>query len=327
MMNEDGLRAAIEAFDASVYQYDFIEKNNQLVPLSATTEELMRLYAATLVIRNISESTIKNRLVTLADFFKLTNSSPKTATVDDVRNYIYIKKINNIKATTINGYRATLNSFFEFLAAEGEINANIVTAVPKLRTEKRLLKPMPQMDVVAIKNSASAQPSAINRLRDRAIIELLYTSGMRVGELVDLKFSDIKRSEHCDGSTPVLIRNGKGKKERYTYINDEALWHLDKYLKERRGRSEYVFVSTIAPYNKLSTHAVEQRVRTMRKDAGVDYATPHTMRRTCATRMIGAGVPIQDVQQILGHASVETTTRYAQTSDAHVRGEHRRAFG
>lgn len=327
VMDGEKVTLALEMFDRALYPYDVVAKSEALTTLGATTEDLLKLYAATMAIRNLSMGTIENRIICLKNFFGMTGSSPKTATKDDVRMFIYQKLKEGKKPNTINGYRGTINSFYDFLVGEGEVDKNIVTSVPKLKEEKRLLKPMAQMDIVAMRDAADRQISKIARLRDRAIIEVLYTSGVRVSELVNMKINDIKRNEHCEGSTPVFVSNGKGKKQRMTYINDEALWHLDAYLKERKGNSEYVFVSTQAPHNSLTTETIEDRVRKLRAAANVEYATPHTYRRTCATHMIGVNVPIQDVQKILGHASIETTTRYAQTTDDHVRGEHRRAFG
>ncbi len=162
---------------------------------------------------------------------------------------------------------------------------------------------------------------ACNNLRDLAIIDLLASTGMRVGELVKLNISDI------DFDNRECIVFGKGSKERPVYFDARTKIHLRNYVQSRTDDNPALFVSLLKPYNRLEISGVEIRMRQLGKMLGIDKVHPHKFRRTLATRAIDKGMPIEQVQQLLGHAKIDTTMQYAMVSQNNVKLSHRKYIG
>ena len=162
---------------------------------------------------------------------------------------------------------------------------------------------------------------ACNNLRDLAIIDLLASTGMRVGELVKLNISDI------DFDNRECIVFGKGSKERPVYFDARTKIHLKNYVQSRTDDNPALFVSLLKPHNRLEISGVEIRMRQLGKMLGIDKVHPHKFRRTLATRAIDKGMPIEQVQQLLGHAKIDTTMQYAMVSQNNVKLSHRKYIG
>ena len=162
---------------------------------------------------------------------------------------------------------------------------------------------------------------ACNNLRDLAMIDLLASTGMRVGELVKLNISDI------DFDNRERIVFGKGSKERPVYFDARTKIHLRNYVQSRIDDNPALFVSLLKPYNRLEISGVEIRMRQLGKTLGIDKVHPHKFRRTLATRAIDKGMPIEQVQQLLGHAKIDTTMQYAMVSQNNVKLSHRKYIG
>ena len=154
--------------------------------------------------------------------------------------------------------------------------------------------------------------------RDLAIVDLLTSTGMRVGELVKLNRNDID-FEHRE-----CVVLGKGNKERIVYFDARTKIHLKEYLDGRNDQSPALFVSLAAPHNRLLISGVELRLRELGRELGLDRVHPHKFRRTLATKAIDKGMPIEQVQRLLGHAKIDTTLMYAMVNQGNVRASHRR---
>ena len=158
-------------------------------------------------------------------------------------------------------------------------------------------------------------------IRDLAIIDLLNSTGMRVGELVKLNISDINFNER------ECIVIGKGNKQRKVYFDAKAKIHLQNYLSTRTDNNDALFVSLLKPYNRLQINGVEIRLRQLGKKLNINKVHPHKFRRTLATRAIDKGMPIEQVQQLLGHTKIDTTLQYAMVNQINVKNSHRRFVG
>ena len=155
-------------------------------------------------------------------------------------------------------------------------------------------------------------------IRDLAMVDLLYSTGMRVGELVRINRDDIDFDER------ECIVFGKGDKERKVYFDAKTKIHLKKYLEQRKDNNPALFVSLIAPYNRLNISGVEIRMRELGKVLNIDRIHPHKFRRTMATRAIDKGMPIEQVQKILGHSQIDTTMQYAIVNQNNVKSSHQK---
>ena len=158
-------------------------------------------------------------------------------------------------------------------------------------------------------------------IRDLVMIDLLASTGMRVGELVHLNIEDI------DFENRECIVFGKGSKERPVYFDARTKIHLKNYLDSRKDDNPALFVSLLSPYNRLEISGVEVRLRKLGKKLGIAKVHPHKFRRTLATRAIDKGMPIEQVQQLLGHAKIDTTMQYAMVNQNNVKISHRKYIG
>ena len=159
---------------------------------------------------------------------------------------------------------------------------------------------------------------ACTELRDLAIIDLLYSTGIRVGELVQLNISDVDLEQR------ECIVFGKGEKERRVYFDAKAKVHLSEYLESRNDDNPALFVTLDAPYDRLKISGVEIRLRKLGRRLSIERVHPHKFRRTMATRAIDKGMPIEQVQKILGHSQIDTTMQYAIVNQNNVKTSHRR---
>ena len=157
--------------------------------------------------------------------------------------------------------------------------------------------------------------------RDLAMVELLLSTGIRVGELVNLNIADI------NFATRECIVYGKGDKERRAYFDAKSKVHIEEYLQTRTDDNPALFVSLKAPYNRLTISGVETRMRTLGRHVSVQGIHPHKFQRTMATRAIDKGMPIEQVQRLLGHQQIDTTLRYAMVNQENVKLSHRRLLG
>ena len=157
--------------------------------------------------------------------------------------------------------------------------------------------------------------------RDLAVIDLLNSTGMRVGELVKLNIEDIDFNER------ECIVQGKGDKQRRVYFDARTKIHLQDYINSRNDENEALFVSLIGPYNRLNISGVEIRLRDLGKKLNINKVHPHKFRRTLATRAIDKGMPIEQVQRLLGHQKIDTTLHYAMVNQNNVKIAHRKYIG
>lgn len=251
------------------------------------------------------ETTIKKLLV---DF---TEPIRKIVT-DDIRGYLSnYQEINNCSKTTIDNIRRNISSFFTWLEEEDYIIKSPMRRIHKIKTVKMVKEIISDEEIERLRDRCDS-------LRDLAMIDLLYSTGIRVGELVHLNIEDVNFEER------ECIVLGKGDKERKVYFDAKTKIHLQGYINSRSDNNEALFVSLDAPYDRLKISGVEIRLRSLGRELGIGRIHPHKFRRTMATRAIDKGMPIEQVQKLLGHSQIDTTMHYAIVNQSNVKVSHRK---
>ena len=234
---------------------------------------------------------------------------------DDLRKYLSdYQSIRGASKVTIDNIRRILGSFFAWLEDEDYILKSPVRRIHKVKTTKVVKDTYSDEALEKMRDNSRS-------LRDLAIIDILASTGMRVGELVQLNREDINFEER------ECVVLGKGNKERMVYFDARTKIHLQNYLDSRSDGSSALFVGLRAPHNRLSIGGVESMLRELGKVLSIPKVHPHKFRRTLATTAIDKGMPIEQVQQLLGHQRIDTTLRYAMVKQQNVKQAHRRFIG
>ena len=262
------------------------------------SEKTMRYY----------ESTIRNALTTVG-------KSVKDISTDDLRHYLdEYQQRSGASRVTVDNIRRILSSFFAWLEEEFYIVKSPVRRIHKVKTGKVVKETYSDEALEMMRDSCETT-------RDLAMIDILASTGMRVGELVKLNRSDV------DFQNRECIVTGKGNKQRIVYFDARTKIHLQNYLRERKDTNDALFVTLLAPFNRLQISGVEIRLRHIGQDLNMTKVHPHKFRRTLATMAIDKGMPIEQVQHLLGHQSLDTTLQYAMVNQANVKMSHRKFIG
>ena len=234
---------------------------------------------------------------------------------DILNRFISTKEIEGCSTRTLNYYRdnirRTLSSFFAWLENEDYIEKSPVRRIYKVKATKKVKETFTDENLEKLRDTCS-------NVRDLAILELLISTGMRVGELTKLNISDMNFQERS------CIVLGKGNSEREVYFSAKSKMYIKKYLETRTDDNEALFVSLIKLYNRLGISGVEILIRNLGKEANINKVHPHKFRRTMATMTIDKGMPIEQVQKLLGHIKIDTTMEYAMVNQNNVKNSHRK---
>lgn len=285
---------------------------NTLERKNISNEDFLQMFFAAKQIEGCSSRTIKFYKTTLETMFSQIETEVRKITTEEMREYLSeYQKRNNCSNVTIDNVRRNISSFFSWLEEEDYILKSPMKRIHKIKTKK------------VVKNTISDE--AIEKLRDgckttrdKAIIDLLYSTGMRVGELVNLNIDDID----LEGRECVVY--GKGDKERRVYFDAKSKVHLKEYIDSRADDNPALFVTLNAPFKRLKISGVEIRLRELGRELKVERIHPHKFRRTMATRAIDKGMPIEQVQKILGHSQIDTTMQYAMVNQNNVKASHQK---
>jgi integrase/recombinase XerD len=221
------------------------------------------------------------------------------------------QKINNCGKVTVDNIRRNISSFFSWLEEEDYILKSPMRRIHKIKTIQPVKTTITDEAIEKLRDNCEC-------LRDLAMIDLLYSTGIRVGELVKLNISDINFEER------ECVVFGKGDKERRVYFDAKAKLHLQSYIENRIDDNPALFVTLDSPYDRLKISGVEIRIRELGKKCNLERIHPHKFRRTMATRAIDKGMPIEQVQKILGHSQIDTTMQYAMVNQSNVKSSHRK---
>ena len=279
---------------------------------TVTNEEYLKLFLDAKSIEGCSARTIAYYRVTIENLFKCIHIPVRRITTEDMRSYLSeYQKTNGCSKVTVDNIRRNISSFFSWLEEENYILKSPMRRIHKIKTNQQVKEVISDEDIERLRDNCSC-------LRDLAIIDLLYSTGMRVGELVNLNISDIDfESREC-------VVFGKGGKERRVYFDAKSKLHLQNYLDHRSDNNPALFVTLDAPYDRLKISGVEIRMRQLGRRVDVCRIHPHKFRRTMATRAIDKGMPIEQVQKILGHSQIDTTMQYAMVNQTNVKTSHQK---
>lgn len=306
---DETLRNVLKDFDLVEAKCEFDVKQSQ------ENSILLMNFLASKHVEGCSERTIRYYHSTIDKMLNVVNKKIEFISTDDLRKYLAdYKDNNNASKTTIDNVRRVLSSFFSWLEDEDYILKNPVRRIRKIKT-KKVVK-----EVISDENFEILRDSCSN-VRDLAMIELLASTGIRVGELVNLNIDDVLFNER------ECVVLGKGDSERIVYFDAKTKIHLLKYLESRTDNNPALFVSFKKPYKRLGINGVERRIRELGNGANIKKVHPHKFRRTMATNAIDKGMPIEQVQKLLGHVQIDTTMQYAMVNQSNVKISHRKYIG
>ena len=278
-------------------------------------DHLIHIFIAAKRVEGCSEKTLRYYESTIRNTLSAVSKKVVEITTDDLREYLdSYQQESKATKVTIDNIRRILSTFFAWLEDEDYIIKSPVRRIHKVRTVK------------SVKETYSDEALELMRdfcdgIRDLAMIDLLASTGMRVGELVLLNRDDI------DFENRECIVFGKGSKERRVYFDARAKIHLQRYLATRSDDNPALFVTLLNPHNRLQISGVEIRLRELGRKLNISKVHPHKFRRTLATMAIDKGMPVEQVQQLLGHSKIDTTMQYAMVNQNNVKISHRRYIG
>lgn len=262
-----------------------------------------------------SEKTLKYYKSTIEIVLDSINKSIKNITTNDLRNYLTnYQEEHKSSRVTIDNIRRILSSFFSWLEDEDFIIKSPVRRIHKVKSATIIKE-------IYSDESLELMRDNCNNLRDLALIDILSSTGMRVGELVLLNRDDINFNER------ECVVFGKGDKERIVYFDARTKIHLQNYLDSRNDDNNALFVTLRKPFNRITIGGIEIRIREMGKKLDINKAHPHKFRRTLATKAIDKGMPIEQLQKLLGHQRIDTTLQYAMVKQSNVKIAHKKYIG
>ena len=277
-----------------------------------SNQEYLQLFLEAKRIEGCSERTIQYYRTTIEKLLLNIITPIRKITTEEIRHYLVkYQQVNNRSKVTVDNVRRNISSFFSWLEEEDYLLKSPMRRIHKIKTKQQVKETISDEAIELLRDNC-------NCLRDLAIIDLLYSTGIRVGELVNLNISDI------DFDARECVVFGKGDKERKVYFDAKAKIHLQDYLSNRRDNNQALFVTLDAPFDRLKISGVEIRMRRLGRSLSMDKIHPHKFRRTMATRAIDKGMPIEQVQKLLGHSQIDTTMQYAIVNQTNVKTSHQK---
>ena len=277
-----------------------------------SNQEYLKMFIEAKQIEGCSARTLQYYQVTIEHLLKNIDTVIRKITTDEIRTYLAeYQQRNNCSKVTVDNVRRNISSFFSWLEEEDYILKSPMRRIHKIKTKQPVKEIISDEMIERLRDNCRCS-------RDLAMIDLLYSTGIRVGELVGLNISDIDFEER------ECVVYGKGGKERRVYFDAKAKLHLQNYINSRTDTNPALFVTLDSPYERLKISGVEIRVRELGRKLNIEKIHPHKFRRTMATRAIDKGMPIEQVQKILGHSQIGTTMQYAIVNQNNVKTSHRR---
>ena len=303
----------METLEHCFWGVEVREQNaTELLMEKFTNAELLDMFLDAKFVEGCSSKTIRSYEQTLQKMMEYLSVHVTHIRTEDLRQYLSAYHSNrNCEKSSIDNIRRVLSSFFTWLEDENYILKSPMRRIHKIRTTKRIKETYSDETLETLRDNC-------RNSRDLAMIDLMISSGIRVGELVGLNRVDV------DFDHRECIVFGKGGKERPIYFDARTKLHLQEYLEQRKDNDPALFVTLIRPYKRLEISGVEMCLRRLGTRLGISKVHPHKFRRTMATRAINKGMPIEQVQQLLGHSTIDTTMEYALVNQQNVKNSHKR---
>ena len=278
----------------------------------STGQDLLALFLTAKEVEGCSQKTLRYYEDTLARALAALNKPVPQIESDDLRQYLNdYESTRRTSKVTIDNIRRIMSSFFSWLEDEDYIVKSPVRRIHRVKTAQVAKEVLTNEELETLRDACATK-------RDLAVIDLLASTGMRIGELVRLNISDVNLQER------ECLVTGKGNKQRPVYFDARAKLHLAEYLQARTDQSPALFVSLDATAKRVTVSSMQLRLRQLGKSCGIHRVHPHKFRRTLATHAIDKGMPIEQVQKLLGHAKIDTTMHYAMVNQNNVKASHRR---
>ena len=291
-------------------EYEITERCTDLVPQDDINEKLIRRYQACLIVDGKSEKTAYQYTRTAKKLSDLIRKPFPEMGAYDVRFFLAIEKERGLSNSSLENTRANLSAFFQWLTDDEVIPKNPVSKIKPIKCPKEVKEAFSDVELDALRSSCRS-------IKERALIEILVSTGVRVSELASMEVKDVDLN-----TLAVHVVHGKGSKERITYMTAVAAKHLLSYLRQRKEDGPALF------YNKnhapLGSDGIRHILNTIAKRAGVTNVHPHRFRRTFATNLARRGMEIQEIQKLLGHTNINTTMVYVQTDDSKVKASYQK---
>lgn len=289
--------------------------SNSILSEENKNNELLNLFLSAKKLEGCSDKSLHYYKKTIESLFSITEKNIKDISTDDIRLYLSNYQLKNGSSkVTIDNIRRILSTFFSWLEDEDYILKSPARRIHKVKTALCIKETYSDESLESMRDNCE-------NIRDLAMIDLLASTGMRVGEMVLLNKNDI---DFINRECKVL---GKGNKERIVYFDARTKIHLLEYIKSRKDSNEALFVSLNKPYDRLKIGGVEVRIRELGNKLNIHKAHPHKFRRTLATMAIDKGMPIEQLQVLLGHRRIDTTLQYAMVNQSNVKASHKKYIG
>ena len=295
-------------------KYKIAEDDNNTA-VESTNEQMVTKFIEAKRIEGCSEKTLVYYRKTIDTMLVAVGKEVVHIITEDLRSYLTrYQESKQLSRVTVDNVRRILSSFFSWLEDEDYILKSPVRRIHKVKTAVNIKETYSDEALESMRDNCE-------ELRDLAMIDMLASTGMRVGEMVLLNRTDINFNER------ECVVLGKGKKERMVYFDARTKIHLQNYLDSRTDNNEALFVTLRFPYNRLTINGIETRLRELGKKLGMKKVHPHKFRRTLATMAIDKGMPIEQLQKLLGHKRIDTTLHYAMVKQSNVKAAHRKYVG
>ncbi len=312
VLNNEQMSQLRKVLDYTFRDINVSSKNNEEC---SGNSELIDIFLSAKRVEGCSDKSMHYYRSTLNNAIKKIGKNIRHITTDDLRSYLNDYQLTSgATKVTVDNIRRILSSFFSWLEDEDYIVKSPVRRIHKVKVGKTVKETYSDEALEQMRDHCEG-------IRDLALIDLLASTGMRVGELVKLNRNDI------DFENRECIVTGKGDKQRRVYFDARTKIHLQRYLAERIDDNPALFVSLLAPYDRLQISGVEIRLRRLGRELNIPKVHPHKFRRTLATMAIDKGMPIEQVQHLLGHQSLDTTLQYAMVNQTNVKMSHRKFIG
>ncbi|WP_022758998.1 site-specific tyrosine recombinase/integron integrase [Butyrivibrio fibrisolvens] len=303
---QNNLNQVLQRYDVELINGGNSENDNQ---------ELVDKFISAKRVEGCSEKTLKYYLATIEAMTSSLEKDVRIIQTEDLRKYLTDYQIQNGSSkVTIDNIRRILSSFFAWLEDEDYIIKSPVRRIHKVKTVSNIKETYTDEELEVMRDNCE-------ELRDLAIVDMLASTGMRIGEMVLLNRDDLDFNER------ECIVLGKGSKERIVYFDARTKLHLQDYLKSRVDDDPALFVTLRAPYKRIQIGGIESRLRELGKSLKISRVHPHKFRRTLATMAIDKGMPIEQLQRLLGHQRIDTTLQYAMVKQSNVKIAHKKYIG
>lgn len=311
-LTEKQLELLADITQKALSEYDITTKASEEEQRNKENADLLSAFISSKKVEGCSDKTIHYYKSSIEKLIATVKKNVCEVETNDIRCYLAEQQEQRgLSKVTIDNLRRIYSSFFSWLEDEDYITKSPVRRIHKVRTDALVKEVLTDENIEVLRDSCQ-------EIRDVAMIDLLLSTGMRVGELVKINREDIDFQERQ------CVVFGKGNKEREVYFNARTKIHLQRYLEQRTDTNPALFVSLHKPHTRLTISGVEVRLHQLGKKVNLNKVHPHKFRRTLATMAIDKGMPIEQVQKMLGHVKIDTTLHYAMVNQANVKAAHRK---